>query len=144
MQNDIEALYRRSLPDFVRVLPDGFQFAGQIQTSLEVSIQDEQLVRKLWDHGRLLCQSIDGFSSLTTGKPCRVCRHQSRCTPQIVLYVLVGDTPCRVALNHTSAQNYFNYRRRLLDQDHQPAGVLTVLTVASHDTWGEIQFRELF
>lgn len=144
MHTDIEALYRRSLPDFARVLPDGFHLAGQVHPSLEVSIQDEQLVRKLWDHARLICQSIDGFSSLATAKPCRVCRDQSRCIPQIVLYVLVGDTPCRIALNHTSVQNYFKYRRRLVDQDHKLADVVTVLTVASHDSWGEIQFRELF
>jgi len=144
MRNDIETIYQRSLPDFIRVLPEGFQRAGLVAPTLEVSIQDEQVVRKLWNHGTLLCQSLDGFSSLTTGKACRVCRDQSRCTPQIVLYVLVDETPFRIGLNPTSAQNYLKYRRRLLDQGQQLPAVVTVLTVVSRTTWGEVLFRELF
>ena len=144
MYNDIATVYQPSLPDFIRVLPDGFQIAGQVKPTLDVSIHDEQVVRKLWHHGRLLCQSLDGFSSLSTGKACRLCRDQGRCTPQIVLYILMDESAFRIALNYTSAQNYLQYRPRLVDGDQELRSVVTTLTVASHATWGEVQFRERF
>lgn len=144
MPDDIEAVYQRSLPDFIRVLPEGFLVAGQLASTVEVSIQDEQVVRKLWNNGTLACQSTDGYSSLTTGKPCRVCRDQTRCKPQIVLYVLLAETPYRIPLNHTSGKNYLTYRRHLRDTDQDLRGVITALSVISHANWGEIQFQDLF
>ena len=144
MNDDIEALYERPLPDFIRVLAEGFQINGQVKPTIDVSIQDEQLIRRLWSHGRLLCQSADGFSSLTTGKACRVCRDQTRCNPQIVLYVLVDHTPYRIALNYTSGKNYLSYRRRVLDSDHELRDVLTRLSVVSRARWGEVHFQDLF
>ncbi len=144
MDNDIEALYQRPLPDFIRVLSEGFQINGQVKPTVEVSIQDEQLIRKLWNHSRLICQSVDGFSSLTTGKACRVCRDQTRCNPQIVLYVLLDQTPYRIALNYTSGKNYLTYRRRLIDNDHELNTVVTRLSVVPRATWGEVQFQDLF
>ena len=144
MHNDIETVYQRSLPDFLRVLPEGFQVAGQVEPTVEVVIHDEQVVRKLWDHGRLTCQSTDGFSCQTTGKACRLCRDQSRCTSQIVLYVLVGQSPFRIALNYTSGMNYLTYRRRLHEKGQELRTIVTLLTVVSRATWGEVQFQELF
>jgi len=144
MRNDIETVYQRSLPDFLRVLPEGFQVAGQVEPTLEVVIHDEQVVRKLWDHGNLACQSTDGFSSQATGKACRLCRDQSRCTPQIVLYVLVGQSPFRLALNYTSGNNYLAYRRRVKENGQELSAVVTLLTVVSRATWGEVQFQDLF
>ena len=144
MRNDIETVYQRSLPDFLRVLPEGFQIAGQVEPTVEVVIHDEQVVRKLWDHGSLTCQSTDGFSSQTTGKACRLCRDQSRCTSQIVLYVLVGQSPFRIALNYTSGTNYLTYRRRLHEKSQELRTIVTLLTVVSRTTWGEVQFQDLF
>lgn len=144
MPNDIEQIYQRSLPDFIRVLPDGFQIAGHITPSVEVSIQDEQIVKKLWSNGTLVCQSADGLSSLTTRKPCRVCRDQGRCHPQIVLYVLVDESPYRIALNYTSGKHYLAYRRRLLNEDRELRALVTRLTVVSRATWGEVHFQDLF
>ena len=144
MQHDLETLYTSSLPDFIRVSSEGFGIAGHQKSLLEVSIQDEQVARKLWDHGKVLCQSINGHSSLTTAKACRVCSDQRRCRPQIILYVLADETPFRIALNHTSAQNYLTYRRRLLDDDHDLNTIITALSVVSHDTWGEVQFQHIF
>lgn len=138
MQDDLETLYRPSLPDFIRVSSEGFAIAGRQKPLLEVSIQDEQVARKLWDHGRVLCQSINGRSSLTTRKPCRVCSDQRRCRPQIILYVLASETPFRIALNYTSAQNYLTYRHRLRDEGHDLKTIVTALSVVSHDTWGEV------
>jgi hypothetical protein len=144
MQTDIAAIYQRSLPDFVRVLPDGFQIRGEVKRAIDVTIHDDQVVRRLWHHGKLACQSLDGFSALATGKACRVCRDQSRCVPQIALYILMDETPFRIALNYTSSQNYLEYRPHLLDQDNELRIVVTQLTVVSRATWGEVQFRELF
>lgn len=144
MYHDIEAIYQRSLPDFLRVVPEGFEIAGHVEPTLHVSIQDEQVVRKLWDHGRLLCQSKDGHSSLATGKACRVCRDQTRCTPQIILYVLAGESPFRIALNYTSGQNYLTYRRGIIDRGSDLRDIITVLSATSHQTWGEVHFQELF
>lgn len=143
MQHDIEAAYRRSLPDFIRVIAEGFEIAGQVEPTLRVSIQDEQVTRKLWNQGRVLCQSLDGLSSLTTGKACRVCRNQRRCTSRLVLYILLDDAPFRLPLNFTSAQNYLAYRRRILDGGNELHHVHTALSVVSHTTWGEVQFQEL-
>lgn len=144
MQDDLEAIYNPSLPDFIRVSSEGFDIAGHHRPLLEVSIHDEQVARKLWEHGRVLCQSIDGRSSLTTAKPCRVCSDQKRCRPQIILYVLVDETPFRISLNHTSAQNYITYRRRLRNDGHDLKTLITALSVLPHDTWGEVQFQHVF
>lgn len=144
MHDDIETLYQRSLPDFVRVSPEGFMVAGRLESSLEVHLQDEQVSRKLWDHGRVLCQSLDGRSSLSSRKPCRACSDQSRCTAQIILYVIAGDLPFRIALNFSSAQNYLGYRRDVLQREQDLRTLLTELTVVSHGTWGEVHFRTVF
>lgn len=144
MQYDLEDAYQRSLPDFIQVLPEGFRIGENVQPTRNVSIQDEQLVRTLWDHGRALCRSIDGFSSITSGKVCRVCRDQRRCTAQIVLFVLVDDSPFRIALNYTSGQNYLAYRRVSRDKDRDLRHVLTKLSVTSRGTWGEMRFEEVF
>jgi hypothetical protein len=135
MPYDIESTYRRSLPDFIRVAPEGFAIGGRVEPTLEVSIQDEQVVKKLWNQGRLLCQSPDGLASTTTRKPCRLCRDQRRCTSQIILYVLAADSPYRIALNYTSAQNYLAYRRTVIGKGLELREGITVLSVASHATW---------
>jgi len=144
MQQDLESRYQRTLPDFIHPQPDGFAIGTRVEQTLGVIIKDEQVVRKLWDHGRLACQSIDGFSALTTGKACRVCRHQTHCTPQIILYVLVDQDAHRIALNYTSAQNYFAYRRTLAQNGRELDSIFTLLSVVSHSTWAEVQFRETF
>lgn len=142
MQQDLESRYQRTLPDFIRVQPEGFAIGKRLEQTLGVVIKDEQVVRKFWDHGRLACQSIDGFSALTTGKACRVCRHQTHCTPQIILYVLLDQDAHRIALNYTSAQNYFAYRRTLAQNGRELGSIFTLLSVVSHATWAELQFRE--
>ena len=144
MQHDIEGLYQHALPQFVKVLPDGFSIGGKLKPRLEVTIQDEQVVRKLWNHGRILCQSIDGYTALTESKACQACRDQRRCTTQIVLYVRAEKAVYRVALNYSSVQNYFAYRRELADKDHDLGHVITALSVIPHGTWGEVTFQELF
>jgi hypothetical protein len=144
MQHDIEATFHRPLPDFIRVVPEGFQFANHVQPELKVSIQDEQVVRKLWDRGRVLCQSLDGTSSLATRKACRICKDQRRCTSRLILYILADDAPFRLPLNFTSAQNYFAFRRQMLDAGHELSHIITALSVQSHQTWGEVQFQQLF
>jgi hypothetical protein len=144
MQHNLEATYHRSLPDFIRVLPDGIRVGEELQPTVSAVIEDEQVVRKLWDHGKLLCQSIDGVKALVTGKACRVCSDLRRCTPQIVLFLLVAETPFRMALNYTSAQNYLIYRRSVLDKGSHLHDVLTCLSILSHTTWGEVQFQEVF
>jgi hypothetical protein len=143
MQYDLEAAYQQSLPDFIQVLSGGFSVAGKVQPSLEVSIQDEQLVRTLWDHGRPLCRSIGGYSSITNGKVCRVCRDLRRCTAQIILFVLLDSDPFRIALNHTSGQNYLAYRRNSCNTNRDLCHVLTQISIISHDSWGEVHFQEL-
>ena len=144
MQHDLESSYQRTLPDFIRVQPDGFAIGQRVEQALSVLIKDEQVVRKFWDQGRLACQSIDGFSALTTGKACRVCRHQTHCTPQIILYVILNQDAYRIALNYTSAQNYFAYRRTLVDNGRDIDAIITLLSVVPHATWAEVQFRETF
>lgn len=144
MQYDLDEAYQQSLPDFIQVLPEGFRIGGNPQTTLNVSIQDEQLVRTLWDQGRSVCRSIDGYSSISTKKLCRVCRDQGRCTVQIVLFVLIDDNPFRLALNYTSGQNYLAYRRTCRDKGHDLRHALTKLSVSSRGTWGEIRFKEVF
>jgi len=144
MQQDLESRYQRTLPDFIRVQPEGFTIGKRVEQTLGVIIKDEQVVRKFWDHGRLACQSIDGFSALATGKACRVCRHQTHCTPQIILYVLLDQDAHRIALNYTSAQNYFAYRRTVAENGHALDSIFTLLSVVSHATWAEVQFRETF
>jgi len=144
MEHDLETIYHRSLPDFIRVVADGFQIAGYVEPTLKATIQDEQVARKLWDRGRALCQSIDGNSSLTTGKACRVCKDQRRCTSRLILYVLTDDTPFRIALNYTSAQNYLAFRKPILEAGQDLNQLLVALSVISHQTWGEVQFQQLF
>ncbi len=144
MQQDLESRYQRTLPDFIRVQPEGFAIGTRVEQTLGVTIKDEQVVRKFWDHGRLACQSLDGFSALSSGKACRVCRHQTHCTPQIILYVLLDQDAHRIALNYTSAQNYFAYRRTLAQNGRELDSIFTLLSVVSHATWAEVQFRETF
>ena len=144
MQQDLESRYQRTLPDFIRVQPEGFAIGKRVEQTLGVIIKDEQVVRKFWDHGRLACQSIDGFSALSSGKACRVCRNQTHCTPQIILYVLLDQDAHRIALNYTSAQNYFAYRRTVAQNGRELDAIFTLLSVVSHATWAEVQFREPF
>ena len=140
MQHDIEALYQRFLPQFIKVLPEGFSIGGEVKPRLDVTIQDEQVVRKLWKHGKVLCHSIDGRTALTESKVCEACSDQRRCTVQVVLYVEVDKTCYRIALNYSSAQNYFAYRRSALDHGGKLAKVLSALSVVPHGSWGEVAF----
>jgi hypothetical protein len=144
MHDDLEARYHHTSPAFLKVMPEGFAMGGETVSCIEVSIQDEQVERKLWDQGRLLCHSRDGRRAVKTRKPCRVCRNQLRCTSQIVLYVLHDDTPFRIPLNYTSAENYLAYRREVMNGDADPAAVMTTLHVTPRGSWGEVSFTKLF
>ena len=144
MHDDFEDRYHYISPSFLKVLPEGFALGDKTVPRIDVSIQDEQVERKLWDQGRLLCHSRDGRRAVKTRKPCRLCRDQHRCTPQIVLYVLHEDTPYRIPLNYTSAENYLAYRREVKNGDTDPTAVMTALHVTPHGSWGEVGFTKLF
>lgn len=144
MHTDLEDRYRQIFPPFLKVLPDGFLMGEKTLARIDVSIQDEQVQRKLWDHGRILCHSRDGRKAVKTRKPCRVCSDQPRCTSQIVLYVLHEETPYRIALNFTSSNNYLAYRRDIMAREEDPISVMTTLHVTPHSTWGEVTFTKLF
>lgn len=144
MQYDLEDRYHHTFPQFLKVLPEGFAVGEKVLDRIDVSIQDEQVERKLWDHGRMLCRSRDGATAVESRKPCRVCRDQRRCTSQIVLYVLYEDTPYRIALNYTSAKNYLAYRRDLMAADEDLADTVTALHVTPRGAWGEVAFATVF
>lgn len=144
MRDDLEARYHHPAPSLLKIMPEGFALGGETVSCIDVSIQDEQVERKLWDHGRLLCRSHDGRRAVKTHKPCRVCRDQLRCTSQIVLYVLHDDTPYRLPLNYTSAENYLAYRREVMNGDADPTDIMTTLHVTPRGTWGEVSFTKLF
>lgn len=144
MHDDLEARYHRTCPSFLKVMPEGFVLGGTTVSRIDVSIQDEQVERKLWDHGRLLCHSRDGRRAVKTHKPCRACRDQLRCTSQVVLYVLHDDTPYRIPLNYTSAENYLAYRREVMNSETDPTAIMTTLHVTPRGSWGEVSFTKLF
>ena len=125
----------------VRVTRKGFLYHGELGSELQGRIAKRQLVRKLFEESRLVCDSKDGIRA-RDGTLCEECRHP-RCRPQLRIQLAQGSTTFVMDLATTSAQNLLSIEGKAKAAgDHLQDWELR-LAVLDQDTWGEVTFERV-
>jgi len=99
-------LFADPKPEFVSVQAVQFVIGGELRSSLFCLIQKAQPVRKLFEHGKLSCYSMDGKVGHTRKSYCIFCDDGFRCQRKIRLsMILLNNTehrPIVFEINHGS------------------------------------------
>jgi hypothetical protein len=123
----------------VRVTPSGFLIDGEPHDRLEGRVTRQQLLRKRFQDGKLVCDSTDGVRA-RNGTRCETCLHD-QCRPWLRIHLASTERTYVLDLAVTSAQNLL----ALEDQVSADAPALRDstlrLTVRDRGRWGEVCFE---
>lgn len=139
---ELRRAFADTAPLLVRVTQDGFLVDGDVQPELVGHVTRADLLRKLFQDGKLLCNSTDGVTA-RNGTVCAECRHP-RCRPQIRLALAGNDATHIIDLGTTSARNLFAVADEAQRDGATLDGWLLRLTVQPREGWGEVHFERLF
>jgi len=124
----------------VRVRPQGFEVDGETLRELAGRVHKTQLARKLFEQGKLVCDSNDGEFA-RNGRRCRDCElKDSTCRPFLRLYLETGEGTALIDLNKPSAERLFEIEDAVRDAKLDLHKIDLRLTVTDHGRWGEVRF----
>lgn len=83
------SLFQDQRPDFISVCGDNFAINGKTYPHLLCLIQKYQGVRKLFQHGKLVCYSMDGKIGHTRKTYCVFCNDNFHCQRKIRLSLIL-------------------------------------------------------
>jgi hypothetical protein len=134
----VHEAFRKPPVRLVRVLADGFLVEGRSLASLTGRVTRTRLLRKRFDAGALVCDSLDGIQA-RNGTICEACRHPD-CRPWLRVHLATADDVYLIDLAVVSARNFLAVEEAAAHQGQDLSRWTLRLTVVSRGRWGEVRF----
>ena len=125
----------------VKISPRGFLIRDELSPELTGRVGKTHLVRKLFEHGVLICNSKDGRQA-RNGTLCPECRHP-RCRPQLRIHLHEEPVIYILDLAFTSAQRLLDLETEALEEGVRLDQWTLKLTVLDRGYWGEVCFERI-
>lgn len=125
----------------VRVTATGFLVGDDQRDQLEGRVTRQQLLRKRFDDGQLVCDSTDGIRA-RNGTLCETCLHD-QCRPWLRIHLVGTDQTHIVDLAVKSSQNLLALEDDLTTTGRELCVRNLRLTVRNHGRWGEVCFEPI-
>jgi hypothetical protein len=140
-QRSLRLVFARHNVALVRVTATGFLVDHDHHDQLQGRVTRQQLLRKRFDDGQLVCDSANGIRA-RNGTLCETCLHH-QCRPWLRIHLTGAEHTYIVDLAVTSAQSLLALEDDLTNDGQPLSQSILRLTVRDRGRWGEVCFEPI-